>query len=117
MKRLDKSVSVILAVTMLVSLVGCDSFRNNNDNGDNDKEEELITQEAAVAVAEEYSKALIALDSAKIIELSSKISDSNSRAMSFTSSRRMSMSIGSRLLNIRSLKLRSISMRMRELSR
>ena len=82
MKRLDKSVSVILAVTMLVSLVGCDSFRNNNDNGDNDKEEELITQEAAVAVAEEYSKALIALDSAKVIELSSKISDSNSEMIS-----------------------------------
>ena len=81
MKKFAKSVSMILAVTILVSLAGCDFLKGGGNSKPNSNvEDELIKQEDALAIAGDYAQALIDMNDEKIIELS-KISDSNVEMM------------------------------------
>ncbi|MBO7448992.1 MAG: hypothetical protein J6U54_01375 [Clostridiales bacterium] len=74
MKKLVKTVSVLLAATMLMSLVGCSSSKSKKKSKDDDESD--IDKKQVVKLAEDFAGALKDLDTDKIKELAPDVEDS-----------------------------------------
>lgn len=76
MKKLTRIISVFVATSMLLSLAACSDTKTKKKSKEDDEEESTeFSEKEAKSVAEDYVKALLAFDSKKAQDLSTKLSD------------------------------------------